>query len=67
MVQVTTAASSRPSTAEFSIAHGTTSKTNKYSSPEVQTETKAVAAAPLAFRAIWGIFVLLLQGVVREG
>ena len=31
--------------------------------PEVQTETKAVAAAPLAFRAIWAIFARFFKGL----
>jgi|SRR5215213_1636098 len=31
--------------------------------PEVQTETKAVAAAPLAFRAIWVMFVRFFKGL----
>jgi len=32
-------------------------------SPETQTETKAVAAAPLAFRAIWAIIVRFFKGL----
>ena len=31
--------------------------------PEVQTETKAVAAAPLAFRAIWAIISRFFKGL----
>ena len=31
--------------------------------PEVQNETKAVAAAPLAFRALWTIVVRFFQGL----
>src|SRR5919112_1777802 len=31
--------------------------------PEVHHETKAVAAAPLAFRAIWAIFVRFFKGL----
>lgn len=31
--------------------------------PEVQTETKAVAAAPLAFRAIWAIIARFFKGL----
>jgi hypothetical protein len=31
--------------------------------PEVQSETKAVAAAPLAFRAIWAIFARFFKGL----
>jgi carbon monoxide dehydrogenase subunit G len=31
--------------------------------PEVQSETKAVAAAPLAFRAIWTIFARFFKGL----
>jgi hypothetical protein len=31
--------------------------------PEVHTETKAVAAAPLAFRALWAIIVRFFQGL----
>ena len=31
--------------------------------PEVQNETKAVAAAPLAFRAIWAIIARFFKGV----
>ena len=31
--------------------------------PEVHNETKAVAAAPLAFRAIWAIIVRFFQGL----
>jgi carbon monoxide dehydrogenase subunit G len=36
------------------------------SAPEVQSETKAVAAAPLAFRAIWAIFVRFFKGLFGE-
>jgi len=34
--------------------------------PEVQNETKAVAAAPLAFRAIWAIIARFFKGVFGE-
>lgn len=36
------------------------------SAPEVQSETKAVAAAPLAFRAIWAIIARFFKGLFGE-
>ena len=34
--------------------------------PEVQTETKAVAAAPLAFRALWAIVARFFKGLLGK-